>query len=305
MACASPLVQNARRDDPTQTLEIRRQFLREVRRRFRELRGLLRRVVGYDQDALGLATNASDEPPYEPPFEYTTTAQLTRKFQQWLRSQIRAGILEPAGAQSIYNGTHWTATFVRASYERGWEMSTGRLTAQGYQLPNGQADNPLQLPVAESSLRRLYTRTYSNLQGITEDMADSIREELTLALAEGVNPREAADRITNEVRDIQNTRAETLARTETINAHSSAALDRFDRANVDGVAHGEWLAADDDRTCPVCRHLDGEVFRISEMRSGTFEFEAPEGVPDHYSGTYRLKPPCHPNGRCSVQPVLD
>lgn len=300
MSCSAP-IQNARRDDPTQTIEIRRQFLRDVRRRFRELRGRLRSVVGYDRDALGLATNAADEPP----FEFTTTDELTRQFRQWLRDQIRQGILEPAGAQLISDGTHWTATYVRASYERGWQMSTGRLTEAGYQLPNGRVDNPLQLPVAESSLRRLYRRTYSNLQGITDDMADAVREELTRGLAEGVNPRTMADRLTKEVRNIQRTRAEVLARTETINAHSEAALDRFERANVDGVAHGEWLASDDDRTCPVCRHLDGKEFTISEMRTGTFEFEAPEGVPDYHSGTYRLKPPCHPRGRCSVIPTLD
>lgn len=302
MSCQSRLVRNARRDDPTRTLEIRRQFLRDVRRRSRELRGTLRSVVGYDQDALGLATNADDDPT----FEYTTNPELASQFEQWLRDQIRQGILAPAGEQSIADGTHWTATYIRASYERGWQMSTGRLTAQEYQLPNGRVDNPLQLPVARSSLRRLYTRTYSNLEDITGDMADAVREELTRGLAEGVNPRKMADRLTKEVRDIQRTRAETLARTETINAWSESTLDRLERANVDGVQHGTWLAADDRRTCPICEFLDGKTYSISEMRTGTFEFEASgDDVPDYLGGTYPLSPPSHPNCRCAVQPSLD
>jgi len=64
------------------------------------------------------------------------------------------------------------------------------------------------------------------------------------------------------------------------------------------------MDSSDDRVCPVCEHLDGNEYTIEEMRSGTFTFDAPGDVPDYLAGEYRLKPPAHPNGRCSILPVI-
>jgi hypothetical protein len=102
------------------------------------------------------------------------------------------------------------------------------------------------------------------------------------------------------------TRARTLARTEISNSHATAALDRYEAAGVDTVSHGEWLATDDSRTCPICERLDGREFTIGRMRTGTFEFDATgrEDVPDSLSGTYQLRPPAHPNCRCAVTAVV-
>jgi hypothetical protein len=45
-------------DDPTNTEAIRENFLREVVQRFKQLRGKVRRVVGYDEDRLHLAEDS-------------------------------------------------------------------------------------------------------------------------------------------------------------------------------------------------------------------------------------------------------
>jgi SPP1 gp7 family putative phage head morphogenesis protein len=146
------------------------------------------------------------------------------------------------------------------------------------------------------TLRDLYERTYQNLRGITDDMADIIRTELTEGFAAGENPRKIADRLTDKVSNLQKTRAETLARTEVINAHSEATLDEYENAGVDVVGHGDWQATQDTRTCPFCRRISGERFTLDELRGDTaVEFRGQ---------VYRLSPPSHPNGRCAILPAV-
>jgi len=117
-----------------------------------------------------------------------------------------------------------------------------------------------------------------------------------------------ADKLTDEVRSLQATRAEVLARTETIFSYSEATLDRYDRAGQSAVTvSGEFRTAEDEDVCPICSALNGRVFRIEEMRTATFEFDPstdPDAVPSD-GGTYPVKPPCHPRCRCSILPAIE
>jgi SPP1 gp7 family putative phage head morphogenesis protein len=132
-----------------------------------------------------------------------------------------------------------------------------------------------------------------------------VRDVLTTGLAEGVNPRELARRLTSEIRSLERTRAEVLARTEVINAHADATLDRYERAGTEGVTvSGEFATADDTRVCPICEAIEGEVFSPRAMRGETVVFEPSAGEPDHLAGEYPVKPPVHPNCRCAILPVV-
>jgi len=292
--------------DPTNTLPIRRDFIREIRRRFRRVRGLVRRTVGYENDALrlkqdtGVPTVNAEE---QEAFRFTTDEERVEAFRRWFREAAEDEILEPVELRDVQNGEHWTGAYVRSSYEKGWKNGTGRLMAEGVSV--AAAEEVFDLPVPKRQIRRLYSRTFDNLRGITEDMADDISRELARGLVEGENPRTMARRINNEVTKIRRTRADVLARTEIINSYSDATLDRYEDAGVDVVSHGEWATAGDRRVCPICQSLEGQTFRINEMRTGTFNFDAEDDdVADSLAGTYQLKPPAHPNGRCAILPVV-
>lgn len=69
-----------------------------------------------------------------------------------------------------------------------------------------------------------------------------------------------------------------FARTETITAYRDARLDTW-RENRDFMSGWEWSAADDERTCPFCSEMDGQVFELDDP------FET------------------HPNCRCSPKPI--
>jgi SPP1 gp7 family putative phage head morphogenesis protein len=293
--------------DPTGTATIRRNFVRAVRRRFRRLRGRTRSVVGYEEDRLHLRQGArleEDDP--ENIERFPTDGGKRAAFMTWLKAYLAEEVLQRVPAREVASGTHWSAAYVRAAFRTGYETARARLRNEGVAV-GGPEENPLQIGVAQSTLRRLYQRTYGNLASITDDAVAAVRDELTRGLAEGVNPREMARRLSKEVRTVQRSQAEVLARTEVVNAHTQAALARYDEANVDQVAvSGEFTTAQDNRVCPICESIAGEVFELDAMRgdSETFRFEPAADEPDHLAGEYRIAPPVHPQCRCTLLPVI-
>lgn len=291
-------------EDPTHTEGIRDRFLRAVRQRFRRVRGAIREAVGYESDVLHLQQDArlADASDIE---RFSTDAGKARAFAEWLREQLREDVLEPVGRRQVRNGEHWTATFIRSAYNRGWENALERLQQAGVDIAESDRD-VFDLGVPQQQLRRLYTRTYENLQSITSEAVPQVRETLTQGLADGVNPREMARRLTKEIRTLQHTRAEVLARTEVINSYSEATLDRYERAQVDGVTvSGEFATADDERVCPICESIEGSEFATDAMRSATFTFDPSDSEPDSLGGEYPVKPPVHPQCRCAILPVVE
>lgn len=296
MACC--MRANARQSgDPTNTLSIRQALIRELARRMRRIRGLVRTTVGYENDALNLSANAG---PKEA-FEFTTDQAKTQAFYTWLANVIREELLDAGPRQAIKQGDHFTAEFIRRAYEQGWTQAAGLLMQQGASIDRvgegSGVDVVFNLPVPREQLKQLYTRTYEQLEGVSEDAAAVLRDELTRGLDKGENPRKIADRLTKELRTIEHTRLRTIARTEIINSHSTGALDRYERAGTDVVSHGEWATADDDRVCAICEALEGRSFTIGEMRDTDFEM-------DGVGFRVRLRPPAHPNGRCTIIPAV-
>jgi len=289
--------------DPTHTQALRERFLRDVRQRFQAVRGAIRQVAGYERDRFNLRQNASlaSDEDIE---RFPSDAGKTRAFTEWLRERLRDGILEPVSRRALRDGEHWTATYVRAAYVSGWEQARERLQNAG--VAADEVEDVFRLGVPQEQLERLYTRAFENLQSVTEDAAPQVRDVLTDGLDEGVNPREMARRLTKEVRTLQRTRAEVLARTEVINSYSEATLDRYERAGQSGViVSGEFATADDDRVCPLCESIAGTEHGIDEMRDATFTYEAGESEPDSLGGTYPVRPPVHPQCRCAILPVIE
>jgi len=288
--------------DPTETETLRRRFLREVRRRFRRVRGAIREAVGYEMDVLHLSQD-SRLAEAEDIERFATDEGKARAFATWIREQLREEVLDPVRRGEIRDGGHWTAQYIRSSYGQAWEQAADRLRSRG--VATESVDDVFNLGVPREQLRRLYTRTYENLESITTEAVPQVRETLTQGLAEGVNPREMARRLTEEVRTVQRTRAEVLARTELINSYSESTLDRYERAQVNGVTvSGEFSTADDSDVCPICESIEGTEYTTDELREATFEFEPSESEPDHLAGPYPVKPPVHPQCRCAILPVV-
>jgi SPP1 gp7 family putative phage head morphogenesis protein len=160
------------------------------------------------------------------------------------------------------------------------------------------------MPVPRQTLREVYLRTYENLQSIESDMTEVVRETLLEGLRDGINPKEMARNLTDEIESLQKTRAEMLARTEVVQAYTSSSIDRYREAGVSAVTQVERADASDSRVCPICKALDGRITPMSEIETATFSFEPGEDDPPSLAGEYAIAPPSHVGCRCALKPVI-
>lgn len=309
--------------DPTRTITLRRAYVREMDRRFRDLKKKIRQAIVED-DVFGL------EPQFQSlqsagklvtsqrlgkrAFRFDTNPQKVDGFMKWLKKESDKGILEiiqelPGDPDNPLR-TPWQNVYIDSAYRRGMRRSVQELNKElqkarrvfkrtgkkpeileryDFSLrkwPKNQAelDTAFLGPVHAGRVANLYVRNFEALKGITAAMADDIRSSLAESLAEGRNPRQAARILEKRVDAIGLNRARTLARTEIIRAHHLGMVQTYREAELVGVrVRAEWATAGDDRVCPDCAFMDGRVFTLDEV----------EGLI-----------PAHPNCRCVALPYL-
>lgn len=94
----------------------------------------------------------------------------------------------------------------------------------------------------------------------------AVRRELIRGVASGSNPRETARKIVARAEGGFNgglSRALTIARTETLDAHRAAAQ-LAQAEHTDVLAGWEWLATLGPRTCPACWGMNGTIHDLKE-----------------------------------------
>lgn len=96
------------------------------------------------------------------------------------------------------------------------------------------------------------------------------------AIVTGAHARTASQELQRKF-NIPKVRADTTARTEIVSAYRDGNLERYRGSEV--VKAWEWSATLDDRTCPVCIYMDGQVFSLETLFA------------------------THPNCRCAPVPV--
>jgi SPP1 gp7 family putative phage head morphogenesis protein len=118
-------------------------------------------------------------------------------------------------------------------------------------------------------LQELLARTWP-------DAVDRLTQELINGLGEGLGPREVARRMVRGT-GASLTRAQTIARTETLRVYREASRQQYAAAGVE-----QWIRieAKDRRTCPGCLALDGTRYPMDQ------------------------RPYDHPNGRMTLIPDL-
>ena len=101
-------------------------------------------------------------------------------------------------------------------------------------------------------------------------------------------------------------RANMIARTEIANAYSQGMLEEMrqgvDQGLITGTVTKVWLTAKDERTCPWCGPLDGDISHETVFLEQPFTVKPIVGrkTLKFSEANGGLVPPLHPNGRCTV-----
>lgn len=287
------------RIDRTGTNMISKRFERDVVRRFQKLRGLIwQSIVGNDGLGIGKHKPAhlrdrmahkvvllGDEAVRPGEFVFRQSKDKVAGFMGWLREQERQQVLGVTTGTNMEAAADnaWSNLYIKNAYQKGINDAGQKLRAAGADVAGSWTEYAMTRPIHADRVGLAYTRTFSELQGITETMDKQISRLLAEGLANGANPVTIARAITGRVDKIGIVRARTLARTEVINAHAQATLNGFEEAGIDGVdVEAEWLTAVD--ACPLCEDAAvGGPYSIPEARGLI---------------------PLHPNCRCAWAPKV-
>lgn len=156
------------------------------------------------------------------------------------------------------------------------------ITAQlpfDFQLP----DRPVLPDALTAIIDRVTQQVTSTALPLADETYAILLRELTRGVAAGDNPRETAARMVERAEDLHNfgrSRAENIARSETLDAYREAARVQQDQ-HADVLEGWVWLCHLGSRTCRSCLSMHGRLFPLEKPG-----------------------PDDHPQGRCSRCPVV-
>jgi SPP1 gp7 family putative phage head morphogenesis protein len=278
------VAQNPLNVDPTRTMPIQKRYMAEMVRRINRIRKALRALIVVE-DAFGLK---QDLPTFRinKRWSFDTSESKEKSFRGWLTEQVDGELLETDG-----EGKPWQSEFVKSSYKQGAVRAYS--DTHGYEALGVEGfgstraafmDEMFDSSVTTEQLRRLYTRNFDALDGVSKQMGTNLSRILADGLAHGLSPVEIAKRIDESITKISRPRALMIARTEIVYAHAEGQLDSFERMGVEELnVFVEWDTAGDRKVCPKCKALSGVVLTIKQAR----------GIL-----------PRHPNCRCAWVPAF-
>lgn len=128
--------------------------------------------------------------------------------------------------------------------------------------------------------------------GLTDRMAQAVINFRGELITGGTAEEAASSQAARYSARLLNRRAETIARTEIIDASAAGQLAGWQAAADAGLldvtrTQREWIVTDDDRLCELCQEMDGQKVA----------FDSPFIAPD---GGAIDGPTLHPNCRCTV-----
>lgn len=254
---------------------VRRSFIADLRRRFA---ALLRAINEFliTQDSLGLKPVVQQTPRSvfnAREFAFVTDPGKLKAFNRWLAGQVSKGILSVPEGQDP--SKPWLSKYIESAYRKGKTKAfiaskKKELIKEGDAVGARTTERILQSsftrPEATAKVELLATRSFEQLKGVTASMGGKMNRIMAQGIADGRGPKEIAKELADEV-NISQRRAETIARSEVINAHADGTLDQFEELGVQDVTvEAEWSTAGDDRVCPECAALEGKIFSIDEAR---------------------------------------
>lgn len=136
---------------------------------------------------------------------------------------------------------------------------------------------------------------------VTDTTLEDLRSILIKAQDDGWSIQQTQEAIQDKFNLYDENRAEMIARTEMIRASNMGARISYE---VFGIKEMTWLDTDDNRTCPICKTMDGKTVAVGQPFAALGEtIEAADGSQYISYETVEV-PPVHPNCRCTILPIL-
>ena len=228
-------MKNPLRADPTRTTGLRRQFEREMKRRFGALKKDIQKLI-VEEDAFNLNPKKPLVIMQAKEWAFQTSEQKIKSFNKWFQHRVDEKVLTVDHA-----GKPWTAKYVDSAYKKGsiraYTDTHKKSLMKSQDFYEGSKDQFLKSafmqPERMSKLRLLGTRVFEQLKGVTAEMGSKMNVLLAEGMAHGKGPADIARQMANNITGLTNKRAKVIARTEVIYAHAEGQLDSFEDLGVE------------------------------------------------------------------------
>lgn len=279
--------------DPTRTTGLRLKFIRDLKRRFKKFSKEIKEAI-VDKDVFGLNKPTINVSEFQ--FAFTRTDEKINAFMDWLKDLEKKSVLEVKTILGTRKGIapQWTDKYIELAYKQGLTRARQEMIKAGMDVPaiaDYSIDLSFRQPFNLDAIGAIYTRVFSELEGITAQMDLQISRILADGLLQGWGAIKIAKEMSDIVEGMGLSRATTIARTEIIRAHHLANMNEYEQYAVPGVkVQAEWSSIDDDRRCERC--ADKEIDKNGNMIVYSLEEITP-------------LIPLHPNCRCMAVPFLE
>lgn len=268
--------------DPTRTALIRRQFNSALKARFNIFKHELRDLV-VKQNALGLR-QPKPSVLFNASWVFHTEDRKVEEFKKWLKFRLGQLFLKQEQDDSAQT---WLGAYINKAYQQGlkrawddWKRPTQPIRLDpkygvAYQQ-GGAAEFMRQTfggPMSVDKVRLLAGRVFTDLNGVTEQMATAITRTLVDGMIAGNSPYEIGNLLSGIVSGYQN-RGTAIARTEVVRAFNEGALSGLENLGATQIGvQVEWTTSGLGVTklgnlspCPKCAALQGLVLTVEEAR---------------------------------------
>lgn len=138
---------------------------------------------------------------------------------------------------------------------------------------------------------------------VNQTTRSKIIKTLSEGVEEGEGVNELSDRISEIYAEATEARSRNIARTEVLRASNFASIEAYEQdPSVEKV---EWLTALDERVCPWCNEMNGEVIEKGESFFDEGEQLDVDGRVLEFNEYSVAHPPLHPQCRCTTIPLLE
>ncbi len=166
-------------------------------------------------------------------------------------------------------------------------VATTMMIAKAFEQGTAKAGKELRMNLSPNAQAIDFIRThvFDNVKDMTDELAADLRSEFERGLINREGPRELKKRVL-KVFDVNEVRAEAIARTEVNRAFNEGTLDGYKQSGLEGLK--EWNTKWDHRTSEICKRLDKQRVPLDA------KFKDPK------TGDEYFNPPAHVNCRSRI-----
>lgn len=248
--------------NPTRTGRIERAWLKDINKRWREFNKTAKDELYKTQS---FAINFLS--PVDESGQLRMSEAQIKQFMKFVRQALDdliLGVVERDGVEIMIND-EWMRKYIERSYLQALQVSEKQLESAGIvaggsgvlDIVKGTATPSLVsstasavlAPIHLDTIAFLHNRAFNSLSQVTDEMASDIRKILVSGVEDGKSLRESWQAI-SERTGIKKSRAELIARTETIQAYQKSVINTATQYQqiVESELMLVWRATLDSRT---------------------------------------------------------